>query len=171
MPLLLLLFGRPCNIKHINRLKCLIHACAIWTCVVCIVVTITDNKDLGRHLLATAFGCIVNVAVFVYNEIQIHSKDIFRQEVDDTFVSICTTEMQQIKSTMVMHTNWETHSECYWAFFVLSADVVRTLLAYTITTTVQVISCGYSNLPSFLDPSKFVDTASKRLLSYHTWIK
>lgn len=34
-------YMKPCNIKHINRLTYLIHACATWACAVCIVVTVS----------------------------------------------------------------------------------------------------------------------------------
>ena len=103
---------QPSNHKHVNRIKYLCHACAIWMALTCIWVVESDNKDWKMHAALVGLGWGAFFCLHIASEVNGRASDIMRREADDDTVQKCAMEMDKLQQLISSGNTiaWTTHS-------------------------------------------------------------
>ena len=107
----------PSNLRHINHLKYLIHACSIWMCLTCMWAIQTDNREWKVHVAGILVGWFCCVVVHIAVEIRADRQNFFKRVADDEMVNECNGEMTFLQDEIVagdhicgQQFHWMTHA-------------------------------------------------------------
>lgn len=138
----------PSNLKHINRLKYLIHTCSVWMCLTCIWAEKTDNKNWQLHLGIVVGGWLCFMVALALVEMKRAKADVLKMTPTEAGIAHCVAKMDFLQAEIVRgayicgtRVSWTTHSH------------ILRLLKFAVHKDVQISKKSFETLAvlSYLD--------------------